>query len=380
MFELLSEHRQVATQWTGECKRSQETVPVTVRTLLAGDRSGSQHTKPVARESRPVAFETPSPSELADVFGLLANELRVAVVRELWLAFPEPLSFSALRERVGGPDSGTFNYHLNELQPAFVQSVEDHYTLTYAGRQVVGVAVSGRLDGQDGPTVEATPAGECLSCPATTELRYEAGVATVECPECGLLAAETAVPPAVIQSVERESTERESTARESAERGSTQRESADREPTDREPTERESVVRVVSDHLRRTAERLARGFCTHCEGRVDATLVGDTDDEAVTHRRELGVRFDCRVCGAEPRLNVGAVLLADPAVVSLLTDAGVDLRERYAWELAPLLDPEAARTTSEGDESRLRVTFAVEGERLAVTVDDTASVVETERV
>ncbi|MEZ3117644.1 ArsR family transcriptional regulator [Halobaculum sp. MBLA0147] len=302
-----------------------------------------------------MAFETPSPSELADVFGLLANDLRVAVVRELWLAFPDPLSFSALRERVGGPDSGTFNYHLNELQPAFVESVEDRYTLTYAGRQVVGVAVSGRLDGRDGPTVDATPAGECLSCPATTELRYEAGVATVACPECGLLAAETAVPPAVIQS-------------------------AERDPAERESSRRESVVRVVSDHLRRTAERLARGFCTHCDGRVDATLVGDTDDEAVAHRRELGVRFDCRVCGAEPRLNVGAVLLADPAVVSLLTDAGVDLRERYAWELAPLLDPESARTTNEGDESRLRVTFAVDDERLVVTVDDTASVVETERV
>lgn len=308
-------------------------------------RFGSQHTNPVARESRPVAFETPSPSKLANVFGLLGNELRVAVVSELWLAFPDPLSFSALRERVGGPDSGTFNYHLNELQPAFVQSVGDRYTLTYAGRQVVGVAVSGRLDGDDGPTVDATPAGDCLACPATTELRYEAGVATVECPECGLLGAETAVPPAVIQSADRE-----------------------------------SVARVVSDHLRRTAERLARGFCTHCDGRVDATLVDDTDDGAVTHRRELGVRFDCRVCGAEPRLNVGAVLLADPAVVSLLTDAGVDLRERYAWELAPLLDPEAVQTTNEGDDSRLRVTFAVDDERLAVTVDDTASVVETERV
>ncbi|WP_435115828.1 DUF7351 domain-containing protein [Halolamina sp. C58] len=282
------------------------------------------------------------PEDTEDVFGLLANEVRIDILRALWEAAPDPLSFSALRDRVGVADSGTFNYHLNQLQPAFV-SKDDGYRLSYAGRQAVGSVVSGRFDAADAADVGPVPAGDCMHCGETTDATYDDGYFVVDCPACEQLVVKMATPPVVVAS-----------------------------------TAPERLPSVVSKHVLTRTERLSRGFCTLCDGRVDASLTLDTDEAAVTYRSELDVRFTCRECGAEPRLNVAAVLFDHPAVVSFLHDAGVDLRETYVWELRSLLDPEAVVVDREPLE--LRLTFEIDGEALTVVVDESASVVEYERI
>jgi hypothetical protein len=81
----------------------------------------------------------------ADAFSLLGHELRIGIVRALWRAGDDEVSFSKLRERAGMPDSGQFNYHLGELVGTFVRESEEAegYELTYAGRQVIGAILDG---------------------------------------------------------------------------------------------------------------------------------------------------------------------------------------------------------------------------------------------
>ncbi|MFD1527154.1 winged helix-turn-helix domain-containing protein [Halolamina salina] len=288
-----------------------------------------------------MALERRTPDGAENVFGLLANGVRIDILRALWAAAPNPVAFSELRDRVGVEDSGTFNYHLDQLQPAFVTK-EDGYRLSYAGRQAVGSVISGRFSAADAADVGPVPAGDCMHCGETTEATYDDGFFVVDCPACEQLVVKMSTPPIVVAS-----------------------------------TEPERLPSVVSKHVLTRTERLSRGFCTLCDGRVDATLAPESET-ATTFRPELDVRFTCRECGAEPRLNVAAVLFDHPAVVSFLHDAGVDLRETYVWEIQSLLDPEA--TVVDRDPPKLRLTFEIDGEALTVVVDGSASVVEYKRV
>src|SRR6056297_2599481 len=81
--------------------------------------------------------------EIEERFGRLAHELRIEVLRELWTAEDESLSFSELFDRVDERDSGKFSYHLDRLVPEFVRQADTGYVLTFAGRRTIGAIVSG---------------------------------------------------------------------------------------------------------------------------------------------------------------------------------------------------------------------------------------------
>lgn len=292
-----------------------------------------------------MSLDLSPPTELQDVFGLVASDVRIQVLVELWEAYPDGLAFSEIRTRVDAADSGTFNYHLNQLRPEFVRKVEDTYRLRYAGRQIVGAAVSGRFNGADTDEIGPVPAGDCIHCEATIEARYDDGVVVVDCPECEELMTKMPIPPVVVASIGPE-----------------------------------SLPDVFSKHVLSRAEQLARGFCAHCHGHVDASLTVNEDEgeDSVTFRPELDVRFECRECAAKPRLNVGAVLMDHPAVSAFLFDVGIDLRDTYVWELVELLDPEA--TVASEDPLELDLVFEIDGEVLELTVDETVSVLGHERI
>lgn len=99
------------------------------------------------------------PDEAADALAALADETRLAILRELADA-DAPLSFSTLRERVGVRDTGRFNYHLTELCGYFVRDVDGGYELGYAGDRVVAAA-----DGAAGDPTTVRPAGDDEECP-----------------------------------------------------------------------------------------------------------------------------------------------------------------------------------------------------------------------
>ena len=287
--------------------------------------------------------DSDAPAALDEVLGIVASDVRLDILEAAWESAPAPATFSALHSRVGLRDSGTFNYHLDQLVPRFLRKGEDGYALTYAGRQAIGAAVSGRFTDADAVAVGPVAAGDCFRCDGDAEARYADGAITVDCADCGEILAEMPVPPVTVAAVD--------------------------------PPE---LPAVFSRHLLTRTQRLDRGFCTLCHGRVDASLTGDSDADAATYRSLLDVRFECRQCGVRSSLNVGAVLMDHPAIISLLHDVGIDLRETYVWEVPSLLDPEAAVTSEEP--LRLDLTVSIAGEAVRVTVDETASVLETTRL
>ena len=59
-----------------------------------------------------------------EAFWLLGDQMRVAILRAVWVSSEEPNTFSEIRERIGSPDSGKFNYHLNKLVGHFLSKAE----------------------------------------------------------------------------------------------------------------------------------------------------------------------------------------------------------------------------------------------------------------
>lgn len=101
--------------------------------------------------------------DTADVLSVLAHETRLEIVAELASA-AEPLSFTALRERVGVRDTGKFNYHLTALCEYFVRETTDGYELGHAGERLADdagvVAAASTRTGDD----ESGKASTCPVC------------------------------------------------------------------------------------------------------------------------------------------------------------------------------------------------------------------------
>jgi hypothetical protein len=291
---------------------------------------------------RHVTSEWLPAADLDDAFGALANELRIETLRILWENRMDPLSFSELQTRLDLYDSGKFNYHLDRLVPEFVRKTGEGYVLTHAGRQVIGAAVSGSLTEADEVDIGPVPAGDCMFCDGELAARYDRGRVVVDCPDCEELMAAMPVPPSAV---------------------------ADLEP--------ERLPAVFSDYLLTLTDRVSRGFCIRCSGRVEPTLTALSPAESVAHRPALNVRFDCPACGNETNLNAGAVVLNHPAVASFLFDAGVDPRTACAWELTSMLDPDT-EVVSE-DPLGVRLDVELDGGTLSLVLDESASVVEYER-
>ncbi|MFB6269454.1 MAG: ArsR/SmtB family transcription factor, partial [Halobacterium sp.] len=131
-----------------------------------------------------------------DAFAAVADELRVAILRELWDA-DGPLAFSDLRGRLDVRDSGRFNYHLGKLRGRFVEQTEDGYRLTLAGRRLVGALYSGVYTEDE--TVGPTPVdGSCFECGGPLRARYEDQSAVVDCADCGMTVVGSEMPPAFV--------------------------------------------------------------------------------------------------------------------------------------------------------------------------------------
>lgn len=107
---------------------------------------------------------TPAPDR---AFWLLSDETRVAILRAVWESSADTVSFTEIRERIGNPNSGHFNYYIDKLTGHFLSKGEDGYALTQAGREVVRAVLAGSLT--ERPRMESTPIdGRCVECGGTS--------------------------------------------------------------------------------------------------------------------------------------------------------------------------------------------------------------------
>ena len=261
-----------------------------------------------------------------DAFAAVADGLRVRILRELWDA-EDPLSFSALRDRVDVRDSGRFNYHLGELRGRFVEKGEDGYTLRYAGTRVVGGLYSGAYTEETslGPVpVE----GHCSHCGGDLEARYEDDHVYVDCTDCEVSVLAGAVPPAFVE--------------------------------DRE----DDLSGALDGFLRTKLREVNAGFCTECSGPTAGRLAdGDLGPRAV---------FECERCGGEFQGLAAVVALDHTAVVSFYHDHGRDIRGIPIWDVDWLAD-----AAFDGDCAV--VTVELDDDALALTLDEDLAVVGAER-
>ena len=90
-----------------------------------------------------LANETSAVTDAEAAFMTLSHDLRLEILLALWDAPDFSLSFSELRKAVGERDSGSFTYHLSELQGHFVAETDIGYELQYHGHRVLDAIQSG---------------------------------------------------------------------------------------------------------------------------------------------------------------------------------------------------------------------------------------------
>lgn len=279
----------------------------------------------------------------ADVFGALADPVRIAILEALWEADGHEATFSELQSAVGVEDSGHFNYHAAKLRGTFVTADEGVYRLRLAGRRVVGALLSGVYT-QTGAADVVVSTHDCPLCSTgALRFRYETELLRIDCVDCETELITFPVPPGAL---------------------------------------------AVSDpeQLPVAAERYGRsflaqnraGFCTNCEGPVTATVdrAGSLFPDDPLPADVPIVVYDCPRCGEQSTVDLRTAVAAEPTVVAFHHDQRVDLDERPLWEL--FVVDERSRVL-EHESGHAAVSFEEGGERLTVTVDETATVIDTDR-
>jgi hypothetical protein len=301
-----------------------------------------------------------------EAFSILGNETRLSTLLALWDAY-EPwttengLSFSELRERLGRPDSGQFNYHLGKLEGQFVRKTDEGYELRRAGRRLVQTIIAGT--GLEDRSLDPTEIEEdCYLCGAPTMVVYEDEMLFHVCTECdGLLSYEDR-PGGVI-------------------RGS---EFTPAGFTDRSPTEM-----LNASWTGGKLQFGLGGVCDLCLGPMDRWLYvcPDHADEGVCPTCEFRVpvraRFRCTVCKHNHEMRPLILVLDHPAVVAFYYDHGVALQYEAGVDFHPLVsmnfrELHHQELVSE-DPPLVRVTIEYEGDELRLTLDERLDVVEMRR-
>jgi DNA-binding transcriptional ArsR family regulator len=292
-------------------------------------------------------------TDAESAFATLSHDLRLEILFALWDAPGFSLSFADLRRAVGERDSGSFTYHLSELQGHFVAKTDDGYELQYPGHRVLDAVQSGVFHER----VAVGPVdldADCRACGETLTFTYDTDcIARVLCPGCGNRALEWPFDP-----------------------GGT----ADRTP--------DAVVEAFDRRTRLVWSCALDGVCPFCAGRVarefvtrvreGGTCVGvveqlDRYEEYFAADHAAVVSVDCERCSFYSFVPVGMVLLTRPAVTARLLDAGIDVRPTPLWDLGFVVDADAV---SVGDTcpTSVEVTTVDTDEPVGFVVDESFAV------
>ncbi|MFC7138908.1 winged helix-turn-helix domain-containing protein [Halosimplex aquaticum] len=286
------------------------------------------------------------------VFELLADETRLAIVRELaaerqsnwqWAG----ATFAELRRAVGVEDAGNFSYHLEKLCGPLVVKDGDEYHLRNRGVQLVGAVESGRYTGPGDPFREEV-AYDCphSRCDRSLVGVYDDQYFRIRCPDHDVFNG-TALPPVA----------------------------ADHHTT-------AELVEITMLDLRQQVQRAKAGVCPNCwgpiEGRLPATDTSlSSQIDADIPEDALLAAFDCQQCGISFDLPPGACVVEHTAVMAFYQHHDEPIRGRPYVDL-PFCH--LGRGVLESDDPvRVRVDVELDGDVLRLWLDGETNVVEYER-
>lgn len=298
-----------------------------------------------------------------DIFALLSDETRLAILRELAATseefglWPDPLSYSELMERVGLDDSGNFNYHLDALRDRFVTKVDGGYRIRRAGIEIVRTLRAGSL--AEMGSVDPTSVDErCPYCDAPIQVSVEDGWLLIACNDCpGIYGEMEALPDGLMMAFEVS-------------------------PATRHGRSVEELFRVALLTAQEHAHLGFEGICPECTGAVETELEicsdHDTRDERICracHRPSPAfVRGECTVCGLAEVAPPAYTVWNHEPTRRRLYDEGVAV-ERSVWARA--MEPLTWDCSVErGKEVLLvyRVPVEEENGALRLTIDESLSV------
>jgi hypothetical protein len=255
-----------------------------------------------------------------------------------------PVSFSALRDRVGMRDSGQFNYHLGKLVGPFLDHDTEGYRMRYTTLLVVGAILAGTYTerGDADPVTVETP---CPRCGGLVEATYEDDRGVVQCTDCEDVFSSAAIPPGALEGYALE-----------------------------------EYPQVFKRWTTRLMGEMQSGFCLACTGRV-RTRVAVTDPGAYGNANgdtpEVVVHYECQRCPEAAHTSLGVALLDHPAVVSFHWDHGIDTRGVTLWDLSWLYGDHAHVVHEEP--LRFECRAELDGETLTLTVDESLEVLDIVR-
>lgn len=307
------------------------------------------------------------PTELsaAEAFGLLAHETRLAAMRVLWDE-NGPLTFTAIADRAGIPDTGNFNYHLGKLVGYFLRKEGDTYALTLAGRQAMAAVSAGTLT--DLPLLEPTVLNRpCPWCEADVRIAHFGDKLRVTCTECpGTFGGEdwnqgSALPhpPGTITVL----------------------------PFPPAGIENRTPQELLDASLVRLASRwrdLTYGTCPDCGDVTTSTASVCTDHDRSGVCTDCGMRFvgvrhiSCDGCGQPHTGGFPLNLFAHPDLVMYFLDHGVDpLKPSWAEAAVPVVSCNGR--PHDGPDAVAELEWHLDDEPMFVLIGEDGAVIETQR-
>jgi len=272
-----------------------------------------------------------------EAFWLLGDEMRLSILKAVWESPGDGVTFSDIRERVGSPDSGKFNYHLKNLAGHFLSKDEDGYRLTQAGREVVRAVMAGTITQR--PAMEGVSIDtQCVDCGGPLVARYdEYGI--IECGECGKTVMWNEFPPAGLDN--------------------------------RSP----EAVAIAFDRWTRTRFGLAMdGICPNCAHAMTTQIL----DRGADADGDVATKHQCENCKYEARVPLFGHVVSHPAVVSFYYESDIDVTDMPYWRMQALAREFTEEVVST-DPWTAEITIAIEDRELGLTVDDRLDVVAVER-
>ncbi|WP_136688194.1 winged helix-turn-helix domain-containing protein [Halorhabdus amylolytica] len=274
----------------------------------------------------------------SEVFSILGNDTRVAILRAMLElgADEQPVSFTAIFERIDVDDSANFSYHLEKLTGHFIAHREDGYEFRYPGRKVVSSIFTGTLT--ERAQLGFFPvAGSCYACDGPLHGWYVDDELSIGCTDCGTIQVSYPFPAGGLD---------------------------DRTTED--------VLEAFQHYVRHHYCLAADGVCPECTGSVETDLVADPDEDDL----DVAVEHVCERCGYRLESTVGITLLDAADVLVFFSKRGVDLNAEQFWRFDWCVSDEHTEIVDENP-LRVRVTLPCEGDELRVLLDETVSVIET---
>lgn len=266
-----------------------------------------------------------------DAFSRVSNSTRLAIIRELAQARSESprepeIPFSVLRERVGEPDSGTFNYHINQLRDVFIEKQNDGYVLTPEGRRFAAIVAAGGMTAN--PTEYPHELDDnCPVCAEPLVFDYQNGRLGAWCPnDHGW---RTRVPRSFVagQTVE-------------------------------------DAMTLLAKFVWGQVNFARDGYCPSCFNRMDCIVneYGETGESVL--------RFEavCDRCGEFFELPVDLLLAYHPSVVAVYLPEDPEYQHRHPWELRSITRPET--TIADRNPILAEVTFEKDNETVVFSVGE----------